>query len=237
MDSSRSVKEFNPQYPIPLVEQITEFLTNSIIQGRFNGGQRLVENDLQKRFGVSRAPIRESFRILEKNGLVTITPRKGTCVRKICKKDIEENFPIRAYLEALAARLAVPNLTSEDIKKIEFALSTMAMAVTDHNFDSHLKSHSEFHEIIYKASKNGALIKIIENLRLQADWFRFTCVYIIPDFENVIKVHREILKCLITKDPDQVEALMKEHILIAVNRFTKFFDLKDTEKTVNDEAL
>ena len=76
-------KEFNPQYSVSLVEQVMEFLSNAIIQGRFKGGERLVENDLQRRMGISRGPIRESFRILEKNGLVTIIPRKGTFVRKI----------------------------------------------------------------------------------------------------------------------------------------------------------
>jgi DNA-binding GntR family transcriptional regulator len=51
-------KEFSPQYPISLVEQITEFLTNAIIEGQWESGQRLVENELQRKFGISRAPIR-----------------------------------------------------------------------------------------------------------------------------------------------------------------------------------
>jgi DNA-binding GntR family transcriptional regulator len=87
-------EEFRPQYPVSLVEQITDFLTNAIIEGKLIGGQRLVENELQRTFGISRAPIRESFRILEKNGLLVNIHRKGTFVRKITQKDVEENFPI-----------------------------------------------------------------------------------------------------------------------------------------------
>ena len=79
------------------------------------GGERLVENELRRSLGVSRAPIRESFRILERDGFITRVPRKGTFVRKITKKDIEENFPIRASLESLAAKLAIPHLSSGDI--------------------------------------------------------------------------------------------------------------------------
>jgi DNA-binding GntR family transcriptional regulator len=108
------MKTFKPQFQVPLVNQLTEFLTNAIIEGNLKEGQRLVENELQRTFGISRAPIRESFRILEKNGLVNTIPRRGSFVRNVTQKDVEENFPIRAYLESLAARLAVQNLTPED---------------------------------------------------------------------------------------------------------------------------
>ena len=231
MDSSDIIgKEFNPQYAAPLSEQITEILTNSIIQGGLKEGQRLVENELQRKFGISRGPIRESFRILEKNGLVATKPRKGTYVRKISRKDIEDNFPIRAYLEGLAARLAISNLTSEDIQEMESALSKMTTELRNHNFESHLKYHSEFHEIICKASKNDTLIGIIQNLRLQATWFRFSYVYLIPDsIEYAIDVHRRILNYLIIKDPDGVEALMREHILITLNRFIRFLESQGME--------
>jgi DNA-binding GntR family transcriptional regulator len=78
-------REFSPKYSISLVEQITEFLTQAIMDGQFESGERLVENELQRRFGVSRSPIRESFRVLEKKGLVNNVPRKGTYVRKISR--------------------------------------------------------------------------------------------------------------------------------------------------------
>ena len=52
--------KFNPNYPVLSVAEITEFLTCAIIEGRFEGGRRLIESDLQREFGVSRTPIRES---------------------------------------------------------------------------------------------------------------------------------------------------------------------------------
>ena len=71
MESFPIAKEFSPRYSVSLVEQITEFLTGAIVDGWLKGGQRLGENELQRKFGISRAPIRESFRILVKKGLVT----------------------------------------------------------------------------------------------------------------------------------------------------------------------
>jgi len=213
---------FNPQYPVPLVNQITEFLTNAITEGRIENGQRLVESELQRKFKISRAPIREAFRVLEKNGLVVLIPRKGTFVRKITQKDIRENFPIRACLEGLAARLATSNLEPKDIKRMESALSRMAEEAKKNNFGSYFKYHNEYHEFFINASKNDTLISIVENLRRQAIWFRFSYLWHQENYEYAIRIHREILDFLIKRDADQVENLVKEHIMIALDRFLQF---------------
>jgi DNA-binding GntR family transcriptional regulator len=80
-------KKFTPEYPVSLVGQTTEFLTNAIIEGRFGSGEKLIENELQRQFGIT-GPIREAFRILERNGLVVTVPRKGY----ICSKDHKKAY-------------------------------------------------------------------------------------------------------------------------------------------------
>jgi DNA-binding GntR family transcriptional regulator len=219
-------REFSPQYSIPLVEQITEFLTQAIMDGQFESGERLVENELQRRFGVSRSPIRESFRVLEKKGLVNNVPRKGTYVRKITQKDIEENFPVRASLESLAARLSLENLQPSDIEKMEASFSKMVDGAKQNDFKTYLKYHTQYHEVFIRASRNDTLIEILENLRNQAIWFRYSYLYVQESYEYAVKVHRKILDCFIKKDADQLEGLVKEHILIALDRFIQFLASK-----------
>ncbi len=219
-------RAFSPQYSMPLVEQITEFLTQAIMDGQFESGERLVENELQRRFGVSRTPIRESFRILEKKGLVHSVSRKGTYVRKITQKDIEENFPVRANLESLAARLALPHLTPSDIEKMEAHFSRMSEAAKNNDFKSYLKHHTLYHDIFIRASRNDTLIDLLENLRNQAIWFRYSYLYVQESYDYALKVHRKILDYFIKKDADRLEALVKEHILIALNRFIQFLESK-----------
>ena len=160
------------KYPISLVNQITESLTNAIIEGELSSGQRLVESDLQKKFKVSRAPIRESLRILESLGLLINIPRKGRFVRKIDKRSVEENFLIRVSLEALAARLAVPNLRPEDIEGMKMALLRMTEALRKRDFKSYFKYHFDYHDIFVYASKMDTLIRILENVRRHAIWIR-----------------------------------------------------------------
>jgi DNA-binding GntR family transcriptional regulator len=215
-------KHFNPQYSLPLVQQIHGFLTNAIIDGRLKNGQRLVENELQREFKISRAPIREAFRILEKNGLVVIIPRKGTFVREITRKDIEELFPIRAWLERLAAQIATSHLKPQDIEAMELALSGMTEAARRKNFKSYFEHHLKFHEIFINASKNDTLIGILENLRRQALWFRFSYLWHEEKFEYAIRAHREILDLFVKKNGDSAGTLVEQHILIAMNEFLRF---------------
>jgi len=108
--------------PAVLGEKVSQILTDAILEGILKQGDQLVEAELQKQFGISRSPLREAFRDLEKRGLVVIVPRKGTFVKAITEKDIRENFPVRATLEGLAARQAFSNMTAKELKELRRAL-------------------------------------------------------------------------------------------------------------------
>ena len=123
--------------PNILAEQVSRILSDSILEGVLKGGDRLVEAELQKKFGISRSPLREAFRDLEKRGLVVITPRKGTVVRQITRKDIEDNFPVRSVLEGLAAKEAYQKINDEEKKALHKALQKMEDAVNSKVCDEH----------------------------------------------------------------------------------------------------
>ena len=127
--------EFKPKYPPSLGQQVAEFLTSSIIEGKLKPGERLVEVSLQRELGVSRAPIREAFRECEKNGLIIIVPREGAFVRKVNQEDVKENLSIRAILEGYAARLAIENLDDLEIEKLELTYKEMKKATGKRDFN------------------------------------------------------------------------------------------------------
>ena len=219
-----------------LVNQITDFLTNAIITGELESGERLVENELQRRFGISRGPIRESFRILEKKGLLITKPRKGTSVRMITRDYIKEIFPIRSRLESLAARLAVPHLEPKDIQGMELALTGMIEAKGKKDLDSYIKNHFDFNQIFAEASKNNSLIEMLENLSHQTIWFIFSPFCDQENYEYRADVHREILDLFIQKDADRVEILVREHILTAYNTFFYSFCEPNNKKVARSVA-
>ena len=141
--------------PIVIGEQISRVLTDAIMEGTLKGGDQLVETELQEFFGVSRSPLREAFRDLEKRGLVVIVPRKGTFVKQISREDIEEIFPVRTALEGLAAKIAFNRMTASDLEEMGNTLEDMKKAVkkttpnrTGNNTSSFMKSLSMHPEIM-----------------------------------------------------------------------------------------
>ena len=217
---------FKPKFQVSLVEQIENYLTNAIIEGRLKTGDRLVESELQRKLGVSRTPIREAFRILEKNGLIITIPRKGAYIREITLKDIKENFPVRAWLEGLAARLAVPNMTEKDIDTLKEKLAGMEQAVEDNDFNMYFNYHNAYHDTFIMASRNDTLIELLKYLRQNAIWFRFTYRWHQENFEYALPVHRKILKLFIDGDADGTAQIVREHIMRNMDRYVEYLTIE-----------
>lgn len=90
--------------PRSLPEQIADECGSLIMSGAFRGGERLTEQELAERFDVSRGPVRESLRLLEKRRLVELRPRRGVYVRRITLATVSDLFEVRIALACLAAR-------------------------------------------------------------------------------------------------------------------------------------
>jgi len=208
---------------VSLVDQIANTLRDDILAGRFKGGDQLLEDSLKNKFDISRTPLREAFRILEKEGLVEILPRRGTFVKRITKQDIEENFPVRATLEGLAARLAYENLRDQDINEMEEIIEYMKEAAQRKDFIDYAKNHIAFHEIFINASGNETLIALLHNLRMHTLWHRYTHHYYKEDFRNSLKVHRRIIDLFKEKkvSAGEIEKVVRQHIEVALGPFLK----------------
>src|SRR3989304_10124904 len=98
---------------------LVEKLRDEILQGELIPGQYLRLEELATRFEVSTMPVREALSDLEAEGLVTIFPHRGTIVTELSADDLVDIYDIRATLEAMAARLAVPRLTATTIDQLK----------------------------------------------------------------------------------------------------------------------
>ena len=212
--------------PTSLAYQVADMLTEAILEGDYKGGDQLVELELQTQLAISRSPLREAFRELEKKGLVEIVPRKGTFVKRITRKDVEENFPVRAELEGLAARLAAVNMTDAALKEIADILEKMEKTVNQGDIKSYFNHHLKFHEAFIELSNNALLISLLKNLRMQSIWQRFSYQYYQEDLKKSFKVHRNILD-LFRKtqlEPEVVGNLVTQHINVARDRFLAYLE-------------
>ena len=210
--------------PAVLVEQISRVLTDAILEGVLKGGDQLIEADLKEEFGISRSPLRECFRVLEKKGLVEIIPRKGTFVKTISRRDIEKHFPVRAVLEGLAAREAYKKMTEEDLGEMSQALQNMKKAAQKNDAMAFWEHHLLFHEIFINASENDLLINLLKTLRMHSMWYRFSYQYYKEDFRKSLTIHQKILNLFKNKksDENEIEYGVRNHIEIAVDRFLDY---------------
>ncbi len=214
-----------------LGEKITDVLTEAILEGKFSSGQQLIEQDLQKIFDVSRSPLREAFRILEKRGLVRIVPRKGTFVKTITRKDIEDNFPVRACLEGLAASEAHSKMNEKTLDDLKFEVDRMKDAAEKIEPKSFWHHHSIFHNIFIEASENQVLIDTLHNLRMHSLWYQFSYKYYQEDLERAYKIHWNIFQKLTDPEADikEIEHLVRDHIEVALSNFLSYLEAQGEE--------
>lgn len=196
----------------PLREVIFDTLREAIIAGELKPGERLMQVKLAEKMGVSRTPVREAIRKLELEGLVEMLPRKGAHVAELSVKDIMDVLEVRATLDGLATALAAERITDEEIKKLEHVHSQFLNYANKDNLQGSIKKDVEFHELIYRASRNERLIQIANNLREQVQRFR---VIYLKDYSNpreLIKEHQYILEAISTRDKAAAQEYAQRHI-------------------------
>jgi DNA-binding GntR family transcriptional regulator len=109
---------FQKEKRTTLVEKVADQIRGAIKSGRLKPGDRLIESEMASEMQISRYPIREAIRYLEKEGLVTNVPYKGAHVTSYSREDLNEVYTLRVALEALAIRTLVENIDEEKIRKL-----------------------------------------------------------------------------------------------------------------------
>lgn len=201
----------------PLREIVFESLREAIINGHLKPGERLMEIQLADEMGVSRTPVREAIRKLELEGFVVMIPRKGAYVAGISMKDIADVFEIRAALESLAAALAAERITEEELEALERSLVQVAECTEANNLDALINVDTDFHDILYKASRNERLVQIISNLREQIQRFRTTSLSHPGRMRDALEEHRKLVEALSVRNVELARHLAREHIECAEN--------------------
>src|SRR3546814_6962789 len=128
------------------------------------GGDRLNETVLSERFQVSRGPVREACRGLERTGLIRIVPNRGVFVREMSAKEAVELYDIRAALFGLAGKLLAARITNAEIKKLSALVEAMDAAVEAGDINAFYPLHVEFHAFIVRYSGNDHLVSLISNV-------------------------------------------------------------------------
>jgi len=196
----------------PLREVIFNTLREAIILGELKPGERLMEVQLAEKTGVSRTPVREAIRKLELEGLVDMVARKGAHVAALSVKDIMDVLEVRASLDGLATALAAGRMTPEELKSLKQVLNQFTNYMEKENLQGIIKKDVEFHDIIYRSSRNDKLMQIANNLREQVQRFRVIYLKDYGSSKELIKEHQEIYDAIVSKDANAARKSAQDHI-------------------------
>jgi len=196
-----------------------EQLENAILTGELKPRERLVENDLASRLGVSRTPVREALRRLEERGLVRILPHRGAVVSDISTGEVENIYSVRIHLESLASQIACERIGPDGIKRVEEMEAAYEAVAARREIRSLMRANDRFHDAIYVATENPCLFELIQQLRRQVHAVRF---YAWAQPERIVRSlteHRQMLGVLRQRDGDRLAKLTQEHLRVAQDTY------------------
>lgn len=153
MDELDNGKLFSTVSATDLVTQIARQITQAIVAGRLKPGQRLTELQLSKDFGTSRAPVREAARLLESQGLVVSSPRRGFFVRTLTAYDLRDLYELRIGLELHAGELAIERASDEAIDGLRRQIDTLYTLADDGSVERQIFEDFEFHRMALRGGR------------------------------------------------------------------------------------
>lgn len=192
--------------------KVTSKLREVILSGEFEPGERLVQEEWAEKLGVSRMPIREALQQLEVEGLVKIEPRRGAIVTPISIDDIKEIYYLRALLEGEAVKISLPYLTAEDIEQLEHLYEEMAsLQENEVDVQTYTELNKHFHALMRSGCKWRRIHQMIDALWVGIP--AYTPGLLSSQIKKANKEHDQMLTYIHAGDGEQLEKIMKAHIL------------------------
>lgn len=193
--------------------KILQVLRADIVSQRLKPGQAIREEELAQAYGISRTPIREILHKLEQEDLVRIIPNRGVFVSELTPRDIEEVLDLRMSLETTAARTAATKLTAKEIAELKDIDRQLTTAAQRQDSVLSFEADERLHNLIWVVAGNMRAYKIITNLMGQIRRIRFISGHKPGRIETTVKEHKEIVKALLSANPDKAEEAMRVHLL------------------------
>ncbi|MBQ8556624.1 MAG: GntR family transcriptional regulator [Clostridia bacterium] len=196
----------------PIREIAYEVLKHAIITGEIPAGERIVETDYADRLHISRTPLREALRKLERDGLVEYVLRRGVVVRAFTIADVEEIYTIRNALEMLTLPAIIRNVTNEDIAALREELHEMDALIAAKDFDTLSPVTRAFHRHITSLCGQNRILRVIEG---QDEFITRFSAMAIRQEDRLLAAHEEhykLVDLMEKRDLAGFQQLMNSHI-------------------------
>ena len=187
-------------------------LEEEILNGELKKGEILTELSLSARLGVSRTPIRAALHRLAEEGLIKLEANRGATVLGVSEGDLLDIYTIRMRLEGLASSEAAKNISSEALSELRESVELSEFYIKRKDAERLKELDTRFHEIIYLASSNMRLEKILSELHRNIRVYRKLSLSVSDRLERSVEEHREILSAIESGNADEADRLTTDHI-------------------------
>ncbi|MEH7389436.1 GntR family transcriptional regulator [Bacillus sp. JJ1474] len=218
---------FEIEKPVRYYDQVYNSIREMIVQGVLKPGDKIFEAKIARELDISRSPVREAVRALEKEGLLVIDGKSRITVYKPTMKDIEDIYECRMALESLAARLTTRLASGQEIKRIENTVLNAKRylddAAKEQNRLALIGENTQFHDLITKYSQNVRLKKQLRDLYSLSHYYR------VLNFQGenrelvVFNEHLEILNFMKRRDEEKASVMMRKHLETDLTHLKEIF--------------
>ena len=193
-------------------------LQEDILTGQMKPGEKIIEQRLCERYGASRTPVREALRQLELDGLVEYILNRGYFVIGMSEQDFEDMFEMRKAYEIQAVKWAIERITEEEMESLEETFEFMEFYTMRNDTEKMQVINAGFHQIIYEASKNRMLQKLLTAFQ---NYLKYKNPEVVKEenyFSTLLEEHRAIFKAFMDNSPRDGALTMEIHINRAKER-------------------
>jgi DNA-binding GntR family transcriptional regulator len=198
-------------------------LTRAIVEGRLAPGSRIVEAEIARRMGVSRAPVREAARRLERQGVLVARPRHGFIVRPITVQEIDDLFQVRISLEETAIELACEKADAAGLQRLQALVEAMVRDAPMQPQHQRIASDLAFHTLICELSGNAHLHRIFSNIQTEMCMIIALIDAVHDDPAAIAATHNPIINALLQRDVTAARAAMRLHLVDAWHHVRALF--------------
>jgi DNA-binding GntR family transcriptional regulator len=200
-----------------LSDQVYHYIKRLILSGEIRGGERIPEEKVAQKFGVSRTPIREALRSLEEYGLIKIKPRSYAEVVALEPHEAGQLAVIRSQLEILAVSLLADCGTEEDFRELDLLAKECNALIAEGDIATTFEKDSLLHLEIAHRTGNRHLYEICEKLDAKIQLLRLVLSIPLGKLKVYVKHHDGIIDAMKKRDKELAVALMKHHIMNQLN--------------------
>lgn len=201
-----------------LLDEVAQALRERIYDGTYIPGATLRQERIAAEFGISRTPLREALRVLERDGLIVNKPGSGVRVATVDLPKLLDAYAVREAMDGVAARSAAERATPAEIRNMAKLIERQKKVVKDWNPSTYTQSNVEFHLAIIEASGNASLAPLVPLLHMTSQVFAPMLALSSERASSAVADHGEILAAIRERDPDKAERTARAHISATTDR-------------------